>query len=105
MGFKGTVGFFERLVLRATGTFLIGALGAFGDFVAGSTSCTGGSLVVIFSVEGAVAASLFGSSLSLQRKPKEKDFTQLERRKRSKKDHRVGKILTSPRGRKVLPSF
>jgi hypothetical protein len=52
--------FFERLVLRAIGTFLIGALGAFGDFAAGSTSCTGGSSAVIFSAEGAVAASLFG---------------------------------------------
>jgi hypothetical protein len=90
--------FFERLALRATGTFLIGALGAFGDFAASSTSCTGGSSAVIFSAEGAVAASLFGSSSSLQRKPKEKDFTHLERRKTSKKEHRVGKILTIPRG-------
>jgi flagellar motor switch protein FliM len=77
---------------------LIGALGAFGNFVAGSTSCTGGSSAVIFSIEGAMVASLFGSSSSLQRKPKERDFTQLERRKISKKEHRVVKILTSPRG-------
>jgi hypothetical protein len=97
--------FFERLVLRATGTFLIGALGAFGDFPAGSTSYIGGSSAVIFLAEGAVAASLFGSSSSLQRKPKERDFTQLKRRKTSKKEHRVGKILTSPRGRKVLLPF
>jgi hypothetical protein len=94
--------FFERLVPRATGTFLIGALGAFGDFTAGSTSCTGDLSAVIFLAEGAMAASLFGSSLSLQRKPKERDFTQLERRKTSKKEHRVGKILTTPRGQKVL---
>jgi hypothetical protein len=73
--------FFERLVLRATGTFLIGALGALEDFTAGSTSCTGGSSAVIFSVEGAVVASLFGSSSSLQRKPKKRDFTQLKRRR------------------------
>jgi hypothetical protein len=81
---------------------MIGALGAFGDFAAGSISCTGDSSAVIFSAEGAVVASLFGSSLSLQRKPKERDFTQLERRKTSKKEHRVGKILTSPRDLKVL---
>jgi hypothetical protein len=49
-----------------------------------------------------VAASLFGSSSSLQRKPKERDFTQLERRETSKKEHRVGKILMSPKGRKLL---
>jgi hypothetical protein len=57
-------------VLRDTGIFLIGALGAFGDFTAGSTSGMGGSLVVISSAEGAVVASLFGSSSSLQRKAK-----------------------------------
>jgi hypothetical protein len=85
--------FFERLVLRVTGTFLIGALGAFGDFTAGSTSCTGGSSAVIFSAEGVVAASLFGSSSSLQRKPKERDFTQLERRKTSKKSIELAKYL------------
>jgi hypothetical protein len=66
--------FFERLVLRAIGTFLIGALGAFGDFTASSTSCMRGSSAVIFSAEGAVAVSLFGSLSSLQRKPKEKGF-------------------------------
>jgi hypothetical protein len=90
--------FFERLLPRATGTFLIGGLGAFGDFVEGSTSCTGDSSAFIFSAEGAMVASLFGSSSSHQRKPKERDFTQLERRKASKKEHRVGKIFTSPRG-------
>jgi hypothetical protein len=36
-------------VLRDTGIFLIGALGAFGDFTAGSTSGMGGSLAVILS--------------------------------------------------------
>jgi hypothetical protein len=49
--------FFDRLVLRVTGTFLIEALGAFEDFTAGSASCTGGSSAVIPSSEGAVAAS------------------------------------------------
>jgi hypothetical protein len=73
--------FFDHLVLRATGTFLIGALGAFGEFMAGSASCIGGSSIAIFSAEGAVAASLFGSSSSLQRKQKEIDFIQPEGKK------------------------
>jgi hypothetical protein len=61
-------------VLRDTGIFLIGALGAFGDFTASSTSDMGGSLAVISSAEGAVVASLFGSSSSLQRKAKGNRF-------------------------------
>jgi hypothetical protein len=57
--------FFDRLALRDTGIFLIGAREAFGDFTAGSTSGMGGSLAVASSAEGAVVASLFGSSSSL----------------------------------------
>jgi hypothetical protein len=57
--------FFDRLVLRDTGIFLIGALEAFGDFTAGSASGMGGSSAVISSAEGVVVASLFGSSSSL----------------------------------------
>jgi hypothetical protein len=68
--------FFDRLVLRDTGIFLIGALEAFGDFTAGSTSGRGGSLVA-----GAVVASLFGSSSSLQRKQKEAGFEQPKKEK------------------------
>jgi hypothetical protein len=56
------------------GIFLIGALGAFRDFTADSTSGMGGSLAVISSAEGAVVASLFGSSSSLQRKAKGNRF-------------------------------
>jgi hypothetical protein len=41
--------FFDRLALWVTGIFLIEALGAFGDFTAGSASCTGGSSAVISS--------------------------------------------------------
>jgi hypothetical protein len=51
--------------------FLIGALEAFGafeDFTTGSTSCTEGSSAALVSEKGAVVASLFGSSLALQRK-------------------------------------
>jgi hypothetical protein len=61
-------------VLQDTGIFLIGALGAFGDLTAGSTSGIGGSSAVISSAEGAMVASLFGSSSSLQRKQKETGF-------------------------------
>jgi hypothetical protein len=71
-------------VLRDTGIFLIGALGAFRDFTAGSTSGIGGSLAVISSAEGAVVASLFGSSSSLQRKQKETCFIQPKKGKKSK---------------------
>jgi hypothetical protein len=73
--------FFDRLALRVTGTFLIEALGALGDFTAGSTSCTRGSLAVISSAKGAVPASLFGSSSSLQRKQKETGFIQPKKKK------------------------
>jgi hypothetical protein len=76
--------FFDRLVLRDTGIFLIGALEAFGDFTAGSTSGMGSSSAVISSAEGAVVASLFGSSSSLQRKQKEAGFVQLKKGKKSK---------------------
>jgi hypothetical protein len=67
-----SVDFFKCLEPRVATTFLTGA---FGDFTTGSTSCKEGSSVAIVSVEGAVAASLFGSSLSLQRKQKARDFT------------------------------
>jgi hypothetical protein len=73
--------FFDRLVLRVTETFLIEVLGALEDFTASSASCTRGSLAVISSAEGAVAASLFGSSSSLQRKQKETGFIQPEKKK------------------------
>jgi hypothetical protein len=86
--------FFERLALRATRTFLIEALGAFGDFVAGSTSCIGDLSVVIFLVEGAVAASLFGSSSSLQRKAKgKKSYTNSKGRRQVKKSIELAKYL------------
>jgi hypothetical protein len=70
-------------VLRDTGIFLIGALGAFRDFTAGSTSSMGGSSTVISLVERAVVASLFGSSSSLQRKQKETGFIQPKKGKKA----------------------
>jgi hypothetical protein len=86
MGFKRNIGFlrfFDRLVLRDTGIFLIGALEAFRDFTAGSTSGMGGSSVVISSTEGAVVASLFGSSSSMQRKQKESRFCITQKEKKA----------------------
>jgi hypothetical protein len=62
---------------------LIGALGAFGDFTAGSTSGMGGSLAVISLAEGAVVASLFGSSSSLQRKVKGNRFYTTQKGKKA----------------------
>jgi hypothetical protein len=78
---SGSFDFLDRLVLWVTRTFLIEALRAFGDFTAGSDSCTGGSSAVISLAEGVVAASLFGYSSSLQRKQKETGFIQPERKK------------------------
>jgi hypothetical protein len=74
--------FFDRLMLRDTGIFLIGAQEAFGDFTAGSTFGMGGSLAVASSAEGAVVASLFGSSSSLQRKQSKQVLTQKGRKER-----------------------
>jgi hypothetical protein len=60
--------------------FLTGALGAFGDFTAGSASCEGGSSIAGVSVAGA-AANLFGFSSSLKRKEKVEPFIQVNRKK------------------------
>jgi hypothetical protein len=54
-------------------TFFIGFFRAFGDFVARSTSCDGGSSTIGVSVIGAaVAANLFGFSSSLRKEAKDK---------------------------------
>jgi hypothetical protein len=63
---SASLDFFDRLVLRDTGIFLVEALVALGDFTADSVSCTRGSLVITSPEEGAAAASLFGSLSSLQ---------------------------------------
>jgi hypothetical protein len=80
--------FFDRLMLLDTGTFLIGTLEAFGYFTAGSTSGMGGSSAVVSSAEGAVAATLFGSSSSLQRKQRKQVLTQ-----QGKKESKHNKII------------
>jgi hypothetical protein len=49
-------------------TFLIGALGALGDFTTRSASCEGGSSIAGVSVARAAAANLFGFSSSPRRK-------------------------------------
>jgi hypothetical protein len=78
-----SVDFFSRLEPRVATTFLTGALGAFGDFTARSTSCDGGSSIAGVSVAGAAAANLFGSSSSLKRKQKVESFIQVDRKKES----------------------
>jgi hypothetical protein len=66
--------------------FLTGALEAFADFMTGSTSCTEGSSTALVSEEGAVVASLFGSSLSLQRKGKKIRTSRKEESEEQNKD-------------------
>jgi hypothetical protein len=76
---------------------LIGALGAFGDFTASSTSGMGGSLALISSAEGAVVASLFMSSSSLQRKAKgNRSIKPKKRKKQTQQNHRVHRTFTMP---------
>jgi hypothetical protein len=77
-----SVDFFTRLEPRVATIFLTGALGAFGDFTARSTSCEGGSSIAGVSVAGAAAANLFGFSSSLKRKQKVEQFIQVDRKKR-----------------------
>jgi hypothetical protein len=67
-----SVDLFTCLDPRVEATLLTGA---FGDFTTRSASCKEGSSAAIVSAEGAVAASLFGSSLLLQIKQKARDFT------------------------------
>jgi hypothetical protein len=64
-----SVAFFRRLEPRVEETLLAGA---FGDFTTGAASWKEGSPAAVASTEGAVAASFFGLSLSLQRKQKAK---------------------------------
>jgi hypothetical protein len=75
-------------MLRDAGTFLTGALEAFGDFTAGSNSGRGDSSAVVSSTGGAVVASLFGSSSSLQRKQSKQVLTQ-----QGKKESKHNKII------------
>jgi hypothetical protein len=76
------VDFFTCVEPRVATIFLTGALGAFGDFTAGSASCEGGSSIAEVSVAGAAAANLFGFSSSLKRKQKVEPFIQVDRKKR-----------------------
>jgi hypothetical protein len=59
-----SVAFFRRLEPWEEETLLAGA--SF-DFTTGATSWKEGSLAVVASIEGVVAASFFGFSLSLQK--------------------------------------
>jgi hypothetical protein len=75
--------------------------GAFGDFTTGATSWKEGSSAAGASVEGAVVAPFFGSSLSLQRKEKAKTSHKLKERERVKDKIWIQQRLTNPGGRKV----
>jgi hypothetical protein len=57
-----SVDLFKRLEPRVETTFLTGA---FEDLTTGAVSCKEGSSMAITSIEGVVAASFFGFSLSL----------------------------------------
>jgi hypothetical protein len=92
---SASLDFFDCLVLRVTGTVLIEALVTFGDFTIGSVSCTGGSSVIISSVEGAAAASLFGSSSSLKAKGN-RFYTTRKEESKTQQNHRVRRTLTMP---------
>jgi hypothetical protein len=76
------VDFFMLVEPRVATIFLIGALGPFGDFTAGSDSCEGGSSIAGVSLAGAATANLFGFSSSLKRKQKVEPFIQVDRKKR-----------------------
>jgi hypothetical protein len=76
------VDFFTRVEPRVTMIFLIGALGALGDFTARSASCEGGSSIAGVSVAGAAAANLFAFSSSLRRKQKVKLSVKVDREKK-----------------------
>jgi hypothetical protein len=105
-----SVDFFMRLELRVVMIFLTGALGAFGDFTAGSTSCEGGLSIAGVSVAGAAAANLLGFSSSLKRKQKVKPFVQVDRKKivyenKQQNTHESmrSKSSTSSSGAEVFP--
>jgi hypothetical protein len=86
MGFEGNIGFlrfFRPLGAPGHENFLDRSSRAFGDFTAGSTSGMGGSLAVISSAEGAVVASLFGSSSSLQKNAKGNRFYTTQKGKKA----------------------
>jgi hypothetical protein len=93
-----SVTFFGRLEPRVEATFLAGA---FGDFTTGATSWKEGSSAAVASAEGAVVASFFGSSLSLQRKEKAKTLHKSKERERVKNKILSQQRLTNPGGRKV----
>jgi hypothetical protein len=91
-----SVTFFRCLEPREEETLLVGASG---DFTTGVASWKEGSSAAVASTEGAMAASLFGFSLSLQRKQK---VNTLHKSKESqhKTKFQSQYRLTSPRGQK-----
>jgi hypothetical protein len=81
-----SVTFFRRLEPQVEETLLAGD---FGDFTTRATSWKEGSSAAVASAEGAVVASFFGFSLSLQRKQKAKTSHKLKKR-----EHVKDKILS-----------
>jgi hypothetical protein len=75
--------------------------GASFDFTIGATSWKEGSSAAVASTEGAVVASFFGFSLSLQRKQKAKTLHKLKERERVEDKILSQQKLTSLRGQKV----
>jgi hypothetical protein len=90
-----SVAFFRRLEPREEETLLAGA---FVDFTTGAASWKEGSSPAVASTEGAVAASFFGFSLSLQRKQKAKTSHKSKEREQVKDKISSQQKLTSLRG-------
>jgi hypothetical protein len=90
--------FFRRLESREQETLLAGA--SF-DFTIGATSWKEGSSAAVASTEGAVVASFFGFSLSLQMKQKAKTSHKSKESERVKDKISSQQKLTSLGGRKV----
>jgi hypothetical protein len=93
-----SVAFFRRLEPRVEETLLAGA---FGDFTTGAASWKEGSSAAVASTKGAVAASFFGLSLSLQRKQKAKTSHKSKEMEQVKDKILSQQNLTSLGGQKV----
>jgi hypothetical protein len=96
MGFKGNVGFL-RLV-RTLGApshrnFLDRSSGSLWGLHGRLNFLRRESIGIYISAEGATTTSLFGSSSSLQRKPKERDFTNSKGGKQVKNSIELAKYL------------
>jgi hypothetical protein len=87
--------FFKRLEPRVEEALLTGA---FGDFTTEAASCKEGPSAAVASIEGVVAASFFGFSLSLQRKQKAETSHKSKEREQVKDKNSSQQKLTNLRG-------